>query len=78
VIGVTLAVTLCASVLCVLYFLGFVSQPLEQSPNDAELFRILGPTISFLTGTLSGVMIGTSARRGDKDGDGIPDDDKEK
>ena len=78
VIGVTLAATLCASVLCVLYFLGFVSQPLEQSPNDAELFRILGPTISFLTGTLSGVMIGTSARRGDKDGDGVPDEEEEK
>jgi hypothetical protein len=76
VIGVTLAVTLCASVFSVLYFLGFVSQPQEQSPNDAEFFRILGPTISFLTGTLSGVMIGTSARR-DKDGDGIPDDEEE-
>jgi hypothetical protein len=74
-IGITLAATLAASVLMVLYFLGFVSQPLEQSPNDAELFRILGPTISFLTGTLSGVMIGSAGRR-DKDGDGVPDDEE--
>ena len=75
-IGLTLAGTLAISVLVVLYALLFVSQPQEQSPNDAEFFRILGPTISFLTGTLSGVMIGSAARRGDKDGDGIPDDDK--
>jgi len=74
-IGLTLAGTLAISVIVVLYALLFVSQPQEQSPNDAEFFRILGPTISFLTGTLSGVMIGSAARR-DKDGDGIPDDDK--
>lgn len=72
-IGITLAATLAASVMVVLYALLFVSQPQEQSPNDAEFFRILGPTISFLTGTLSGVMIGAASSR-DKDGDGIPDE----
>ena len=75
-IGCVLAGTLAVSVIVVLYALLFVSQPSEQSPNDAEFFRILGPTISFLTGTLSGVMIGSSGRR-DKDGDGIPDDETE-
>lgn len=75
-IGITLAATLAASVMVVLYALLFVSQPQEQSPNDAEFFRILGPTISFLTGTLSGVMIGAASNR-DKDGDGIPDDQQE-
>ena len=70
-IGITLAATLAVSVFVVLYALLFVSKPQEQSPNDAEFFRILGPTISFLTGTLSGVMIG-SAGRNDKDKDGDP------
>lgn len=64
-IGLTLAACLVASVLTILYSLLYVSQPMEQSPNDAEFFKILTPTISFLTGALSGVMIGTgsSARR---------------
>lgn len=64
-IGLTLAICLVASVLTILYSLIYVSQPMEQSPNDAEFFKILTPTISFLTGALSGVMIGTgsTARR---------------
>ena len=73
IVGLTLAVTLALSVCVVLFALIFVSQPAEQSPNDAEFFRILGPTIAFLTGTLSGVMIGSSGMK-DADGDGIPDD----
>ena len=60
-IGLTLAVCLVASVLTILYSLIYVSQPMEQSPNDAEFFKILTPTISFLTGALSGVMIGTGS-----------------
>ena len=64
-IGLTLAACLVASVLTILYSLIWVSQPMEQAPNDAEFFKILTPTISFLTGALSGVMIGTgsAARR---------------
>ena len=75
-VGMTLAVTLALSVCVVLFALIFVSQPAEQAPNDAEFFRILGPTIAFLTGTLSGVMIGSGNPK-DKDGDGIPDDEQE-
>lgn len=60
-IGLTLAVCLVASVLTILYSLIWVSQPMEQAPNDAEFFKILTPTISFLTGALSGVMIGSGA-----------------
>jgi hypothetical protein len=42
---------------------------MEQAPNDAEFFKILTPTISFLTGALSGVMIGSGSaqRRRKKD-----------
>ena len=60
-IGLTLAACLVASVLTILYSLIWVSQPMEQAPNDAEFFKILTPTISFLTGALSGVMIGTGS-----------------
>lgn len=68
-IGLTLAACLVASVLTILYSLIWVSQPMEQAPNDAEFFKILTPTISFLTGALSGVMIGTGSaqRRKKKD-----------
>jgi hypothetical protein len=68
-IGLILGVCLVASVLTILYSLIWVSQPMEQAPNDAEFFKILTPTISFLTGALSGVMIGSGAstRRRKKD-----------
>jgi hypothetical protein len=38
------------------YFLGFVSQPLEQSPNDAAFIDLMSTIVVFLTGTLSGLV----------------------
>lgn len=59
VVGVTLSLTLVGIVFVVLYSLIFVTQPLgEQSPNDAEFFKLITPIATFLTGLLSGIMFG--------------------
>ena len=76
IIGCTIAVVYAASMMTILYALIFVSQPMEQAPNDAEFFKILTPAVSFTTGILSGMMM-SGGRGRDRDGDGVPDDDKE-
>lgn len=73
IIGCTIAVVYAASMMTILYALIFVSQPMEQAPNDAEFFKILTPAVSFTTGILSGMMM-SGGRGKDSDGDGIPDD----
>ena len=59
IIGVLLAMTLTGIVFVVLYSLIFVTQPLgAQAPNDAEFFKLITPIATFLTGILSGIMLG--------------------
>lgn len=61
-IGVCLAITLTGIVFVVLYSLIFVTQPIgQQAPNDAEFFKLITPIATFLTGILSGIMIGKSS-----------------
>ena len=67
VIGLTLAFTLVGIVFVVLYSLIFVTQPLDhQSPNDAEFFKVITPIATFLTGILSGIMLGKSPEQKDE------------
>lgn len=66
IVGLTLAATLTGIVFVVLYSLIFVVQPMTQSPNDAKFFELITPIATFLTGILSGIMLGKS-----------PDDKKE-
>lgn len=75
VIGCTLAGIYALSVMTILYSLIYVSSPMQQSPNDAEFFKILTPAISFTTGILSGMMM-SGGRGRDKDGDGIADEEE--
>ena len=72
IVGCCLAATMAGTIFTALYGLLFVSQPMEQSPNDAALFGLITPIATFLVGTLSGVMLGSSKK--DRDGDGIPDE----
>lgn len=60
VVGLTLAGTLTGIVFVVLYSLIFVVQPMTQSPNDAKFFELITPIATFLTGILSGIMLGKS------------------
>lgn len=57
-IGVCLALTLTGIVFVVLYSLIFVTQPLNAiSPIDQKFFELIVPIATFLTGTLSGIML---------------------
>ena len=63
-IGVCLALTLTGIVFVVLYSIIFVTQPLNAiSPIDQKFFELIIPIATFLTGTLSGIMLAG----GDKD-----------
>jgi hypothetical protein len=57
-VGLSLAFTLTGIVFVVLYSLIFVTQPMQQSPNDAKFFELITPIATFLTGILSGIMLG--------------------
>jgi len=61
-IGICLSLTLFGIVFVVLYSLIFVTQPLNAiSPIDQKFFELIVPIATFLTGTLSGIMLaGTS------------------
>ena len=57
-IGICLALTLFGIVFVVLYSLIFVTQPLNAiSPVDQKFFELIIPIATFLTGTLSGIML---------------------
>jgi len=57
-IGICLALTLFGIVFVVLYSLIFVAQPLDAiSPIDQKFFELIIPIATFLTGTLSGIML---------------------
>lgn len=63
-IGVILGLTLFGIVFVVLYSLIFVTQPMNgMSPVDNKFFELIIPIATFLTGTLSGIMLAS----GDKD-----------
>lgn len=66
-IGVCLALTLTGIVFVVLYSIIFVTQPLNaMSPIDQKFFELIVPIATFLTGTLSGIML-AGAKKEDQD-----------
>lgn len=62
-VGLSLAFTLIGIVFVVLYSLIFVTQPMQQSPNDAKFFELITPIATFLTGILSGIMLGKNEEK---------------
>lgn len=63
-IGVCLALTLFGIVFVVLYSLIFVTQPMNGiSPVDNKFFELIIPVATFLTGTLSGIMLGSPQKK---------------
>ena len=57
-IAICLALTLIGIVFVVLYSIIFVTQPLNAiSPVDSKFFELIIPIATFLTGTLSGIML---------------------
>lgn len=57
-VGIILGLTLFGIVFVVLYSLIFVTQPMNgMSPVDNKFFELIIPVATFLTGTLSGIML---------------------
>lgn len=57
-VGSALSLTLMGTVFMVLYALIFVEQdPDVLAPIDQKLFELIIPIATFLTGTLSGIML---------------------
>lgn len=68
IIGVCLAFTLTGTIFAVLYSLIHVTQPMQVSPNDMKFFELIQPIATFLTGTLSGIMLsGNGSRKKDEE-----------
>lgn len=60
-IGIILSLTLFGIVFVVLYSLLFVTQPIDAiSPVDNKFFELIIPIATFLTGTLSGIMLAST------------------
>jgi hypothetical protein len=74
IIGTSLSFTLTGIVFVVLYSLIFVTQPIGgQSPNDAEFFKLITPIATFLTGILSGIMLGNDGKKKEETGSSEPE-----
>ena len=67
-VGCTIAVTFALTVIGFVYGLLFVTQPLEQSPNDAQFIDLLSTLTVFMTGTLSGLVAANGLKRKTADG----------
>ena len=55
-VGVLLGVTFFIVVVGFVGGLLFISQPLEQSPNDKEFISLMTTIVTFLSGTLAGLV----------------------
>jgi hypothetical protein len=69
IVGVCLAFTLTGTIFAVLYSLIHVTQPMFVSPNDQKFFELIQPIATFLTGTLSGIMLSGSGTKSSKKDD---------
>ena len=67
-VGCTIAVTFAITVIGFVYGLLFVTQPLEQSPNDAAFIDLLKTLSIFMTGTLSGLVAANGLKRKPENG----------
>jgi hypothetical protein len=70
-VGICLAITLTGTIFAVLYSLIFVTQPMNSSsPNDEKFFELIQPIATFLTGTLSGIMLASRRNQNKEKTDG--------
>lgn len=77
IVGICLAFTLTGTIFAVLYSLIHVTQPMYTSPNDEKFFELIQPIATFLTGTLSGIMLGGATvgrRKDDEDEDTVKEE----
>ena len=72
-VGVLLAIVFSLIVLGMIWGLLFVSQPLEQSPNDAAFIDLMSTIVVFLTGTLSGLVASNGIKNRNTTSDDLDD-----
>lgn len=72
-VGVLLAIVFSLIVLGMIWGLLFVSQPLEQSPNDAAFIDLMSTIVVFLTGTLSGLVASNGIKNRNTSPDNLDD-----
>ena len=56
IVSVLLGIVFAVVVIGFVYGLLFVSQPLEQAPNDKEFISLMATIVTFLSGTLAGIV----------------------
>ena len=69
-IGIILAVVFAMSVFSLLWALVFVTQPMQQAPNDAAFIDLVSTLTVFLTGTLEGIVSANGLKSRKKDTEG--------
>jgi ABC-type transport system involved in multi-copper enzyme maturation permease subunit len=62
-VGIILAGVFAVIVIGFVWGLLFVSQPIEQSPNDAAFIDMLSTIVVFMTGTLSGLVASNGIKK---------------
>ena len=67
VVGVGLTVSFVMAIGSLIFGLLFVTQPLDQSPNDAEAWGVLSPMLMTLAGGLIGLLAGNGLKDKPKD-----------
>ena len=67
VVGIGLTCSFLFSVMAILYGVLFVTQPLEQAPNDAEAWSVLSSMLLTLSGGLIGLLAGNGLKDKPKD-----------
>ena len=68
IVGIGLTLAFVGSIFTLLYGLLFVTQPLEQSPNDDAAFSVLNPMLMTLSGGLIGLLASNGLKNKDKGG----------
>jgi len=68
IVGITMSVCFAAIVLGFVMGLLFVSQPLEQAPNDAAFIDLLSTVVVFLTGSLGGLLASNGMKKAKQTG----------
>jgi len=67
IVGVALSFSFVAAIVSLIFGLLFVTQPLEQAPNDSEAWAVLSPMLMTLAGGLIGLLAGNGLKDKPKD-----------
>ena len=67
VVAIGLTASFVVTIMSLIFGLLYITQPLDQAPNDAAAWELLTPMVLFLTGALSGVLASNGLKDKPKD-----------